>query len=84
MTALKETLEHSDVPPEARLGDFVGLIRHEMEQMPDNWGALSLEFTVYALRNPAARERLNELEEAGHPGHRRDHRGGAQGPGDRQ
>jgi len=64
MTALKETLEHSDVPPEARLGDFVGLIRDELEQVPDNWGALSLEFTVYALRNPVARERLSELEEA--------------------
>jgi AcrR family transcriptional regulator len=63
MTALKETLEHSDVPPEARLGDFVGLIRDELEQMPDNWGTLSLEFTVYALRNPVARERLSELEE---------------------
>jgi AcrR family transcriptional regulator len=63
MTALKQTLEHSDVPPEARLGDFVGLIRHELEQVPDNWSALSLEFTVYALRNPVARERLSELEE---------------------
>src|ERR1035441_1103937 len=62
MTALKETLEHSDVPPEARLGDFVGLIRDELEQVPDNWGALSLEFTVYALRNPVARERLSELD----------------------
>jgi AcrR family transcriptional regulator len=61
--AVYSNFEHSDVPPEARLGDFVGLIRHEMEQMPDNWGALSLEFTVYALRNPVARERLSELEE---------------------
>src|ERR1022692_1357490 len=54
MTALKETLEHSDVPPEARLGDFVGLIRHEMDHIPDNWGALYMEFSLYAMRNPAA------------------------------
>jgi AcrR family transcriptional regulator len=62
MTALKETLEVSEIPPEARLEDFVGLIRGEMEQMPENWGALRLEFLLYALRNPAARDRLNELE----------------------
>ncbi len=62
MTALKETLEVSDVPPEARLGDFVGLIRAEFDQVPDNWGYLYLEFSLYALRNPVARERLNELE----------------------
>jgi AcrR family transcriptional regulator len=62
MTALKETLEVSEVPPEARLEDFVGLIRGEMEQMPENWGFLRLEFLLYALRNPAARDRLNELE----------------------
>jgi AcrR family transcriptional regulator len=62
MTALKETLEDSDIPPEARLGDFVRLIRSEMEQIPDNWGALYLEFSLYAMRNPEARERLNQLE----------------------
>ncbi len=62
MTALKETLEESDVPPEARLGDFVGLIRAELDEVPANWGALYLEFCLYAMRNPAARERLNELE----------------------
>jgi AcrR family transcriptional regulator len=62
MAALKETLEFSDIPPEARLGDFVGLIRNEIDQIPDNWGALYLEFSLYAMRNPAARERLNQLE----------------------
>lgn len=64
MTALKETLEGSEVPPQERLGDFVSLIRGELEQSPDNWSALYLEFTLYAMRNEAARTRLRELEEA--------------------
>jgi hypothetical protein len=34
-----------------------------MEDVP-NLGALYLEFHLYALRNPSARERLNELERA--------------------
>ena len=62
MTALKETLEVSDIPPEDRLGDFVGLIRGQFELVPDNWGSLYLEFSLYAMRNPVARERLNQLE----------------------
>ena len=61
--AIKETLGASDVPPEARLGDFVQMMRNEMAQMPD-LGALYLEFHLYALRNPSARERMNELERA--------------------
>ncbi|HMH59296.1 MAG TPA: TetR family transcriptional regulator C-terminal domain-containing protein, partial [Galbitalea sp.] len=48
--------------PEARLGDFVGLIRNELNQAPDNWGALYLEFSLYAMRNPAALDRLNQIE----------------------
>jgi AcrR family transcriptional regulator len=63
MAAIKETLEASDVPPEARLGDFVQMMRGEMEYVP-NLGALYLEFHLYALRNPSARERMNELERA--------------------
>jgi AcrR family transcriptional regulator len=63
MVAIKETIESSDVPPEARLGDFVQMMRSEMEDVP-NLGALYLEFHLYALRNPSARERLNELERA--------------------
>ncbi|HWE67721.1 MAG TPA: TetR/AcrR family transcriptional regulator [Acidimicrobiales bacterium] len=62
VAALKETLEDSDIPPERRLGDFVGLIRRELDQVPDNWGALYLEFSLYAMRNPEVRDRLNQLE----------------------
>jgi AcrR family transcriptional regulator len=63
LAALRETLEGSDVPAQARLEDFVGLIRDEVEQVPDNWGSLYLEFTLYAMRNPSARDRLVQLEE---------------------
>jgi AcrR family transcriptional regulator len=61
MAALKETLESSDIPPEARLSDFAGLVRSEMQEMPDNWDTLYLEFSLYAMRHPAAREKLNQL-----------------------
>jgi AcrR family transcriptional regulator len=61
MSALKAAMEVSDLPPEARLGDFVGVIRGELDLVPD-MGALCLEFHLYALRNPTARARLNELE----------------------
>jgi len=63
-TALRETLEASEIPPEARLGDFAALIRNELDQAPDNWGSLYLEFSLYAMRNPTVRDRLNELEAA--------------------
>jgi AcrR family transcriptional regulator len=62
MTALRATIERSDVPPEARIGDFVSLIGGELDRAP-NMGALYLEFHLYALRNPAARARMNELEQ---------------------
>jgi AcrR family transcriptional regulator len=62
MTALRATIEGSDIPPEARIGDFVSLIAGEMDRVP-NMGALYLEFHLYALRNPAARARMNELEQ---------------------
>ncbi len=62
MTALRATIESSDIPPEARIGDFVSLIGGELDRVP-NMGALYLEFHLYALRNPAARARMNELEQ---------------------
>jgi AcrR family transcriptional regulator len=59
--ALQTTLAHSDVPPEARIGDFVALIGGELDRAPA--GTLYLEFYLYALRNPVARARMNELEQ---------------------
>jgi len=41
----------------------VQMMRGEMEYVR-NLGALYLEFHLYALRNPTARERMNELERA--------------------
>src|SRR5580658_1804726 len=54
MDALHATLEGSDVLPEARLPDFVGLIRAQTTELGANWNTLYLEFVLYAMRNPAA------------------------------
>jgi AcrR family transcriptional regulator len=62
MAALRETLEASEVPAAERLGDFVSIVRDELDRGPQDWNALYLEFSLYAMRNPAARARLNELE----------------------
>jgi AcrR family transcriptional regulator len=58
MDALHETLEASEIPPEARLSDFVNLIRDQTQDLGANWDILYQEFTLYALRSPAAREML--------------------------
>jgi AcrR family transcriptional regulator len=60
--ALKEMMAFSDVRPEERIGDFVGLIGGELDRAP-SMSSLYLEFFLYALRNPAARARMNELEQ---------------------
>lgn len=62
IAAIKETMEASEVPPEARLGDFVNMMRGDVARLP-GMDSLYLEFHLYALRNPAARARLNELEQ---------------------
>src|ERR1700691_4372672 len=58
MDALHTTLEASEIPPEARLSDFVNLIRDQAQDLGINWDILYQEFTLYALRSPAAREML--------------------------
>src|SRR5580700_4850665 len=63
MEALRATLEASEVPAEARLSDFVALIRDENGQVGDSFGLLYEEFWLYAVRNPAAREQLIRLED---------------------
>jgi AcrR family transcriptional regulator len=62
MDALHATLEASDVPPEARLSDFVSLIRYEVSESGVNWAVLYQEFTLYAMRNPTARAKLAVFE----------------------
>jgi AcrR family transcriptional regulator len=63
MEALRMTLEGSEVPPEARLSDFVALISEGNRQAGSNFGLLYEEFWLYAARNPAAREQLTRLED---------------------
>ncbi len=61
MDELRTALGSSEVPPEARLSDFVDLIREQTRQAGSNFGILYLEFWLYAARNPAAREQLAKL-----------------------
>jgi AcrR family transcriptional regulator len=63
MEALRTTLRGSEVPPEARLSDFVALISEGNRQAGNNFGLLYEEFWLYAVRNPAAREQLTRLED---------------------
>src|SRR5579862_2567900 len=59
--ALKETLESSDTPSDARLSDFAELVKRQGGPGGDAW-ILYEEFHLYALRNELARERLADLD----------------------
>jgi len=63
LDALHAALSASEVPPEARLSDFVALIREQAPVADDNWTTLYLEFWLYALRNPQAREKLARFDD---------------------
>lgn len=62
LDALKETVESSHTPSGARLSDFVDLIRRQGSAAGANWSVLYEEFHLYALRNPAARDKLAALD----------------------
>ena len=62
MDALHATMEASDVPPEARLSDFAHLIGNQTTELGENWTILYQEFSLYAMRNAAAREKLARFE----------------------
>lgn len=64
MAATRQVIESSEVPPQSRLGDFLPLLLGAEADLPEGWGALRLEFTLYALRHPRARQRLVELNDA--------------------
>ena len=64
MQALRSTLEDSEIPPEARIADFVDLIREETRRA-GTMGLLYQEFWLYAARNPAAREELTRIDDEG-------------------
>jgi AcrR family transcriptional regulator len=59
MEALRETIR-SQGPSESRLADFVDLVKHH--GVGGDWAVLYEEFHLYALRNPAARDKLAELD----------------------
>jgi AcrR family transcriptional regulator len=61
MRQLRAILQASEIPPELRLSDFVGLIRGERDDLGD-MRALYQEFCLYALRNPDVRRKLAEFE----------------------
>jgi AcrR family transcriptional regulator len=63
MDALRVTLQASEVPPEARLSDFVALLQNEGLRAGNSFGLLYQEFWLYAARNPTAREQLVRLED---------------------
>ncbi len=65
MDALRATLTDSKAPPEARISDFVGLIRDQAEQSGSNFSLLYQEFWLYAARNPEVREQLVEIDDEG-------------------
>jgi AcrR family transcriptional regulator len=62
MDALHATIDASDVPPEARLSDFAHLIGNQSTELGENWTILYQEFSLYAMRNAAAREKLARFE----------------------
>jgi AcrR family transcriptional regulator len=65
MDALRATLTDSKAPPEARISDFVGLIRDQTRQSGSNFSLLYQEFWLYAARNPEVREQLIRIDDEG-------------------
>jgi AcrR family transcriptional regulator len=63
MAALRATLTDSEAPPEARISDFVGLIRDQTRQSGSNFTLLYQEFWLYAARNPVVREQLIRIDD---------------------
>lgn len=61
MERLVATVQAQGDPPEDHLSDFVGLVRSEFDEP---LSGLYQQFCVYAMRNPAARAKLAELERA--------------------
>lgn len=64
MQALRATLDAWQGPVEDHLSDYVAFIRRQFDATGETWGALLQEFSVYALRNPAARAKLVEFQRA--------------------
>jgi AcrR family transcriptional regulator len=65
MDAIRGALADPEVPPEARISEFVALIRDQTAQAGRNFNLLYQEFSLYAARNPAVREELNRIDDQG-------------------
>ncbi len=65
MDAIRAALTNSEVPPEARISDFVTLIRDQTTQSGRNFNLLYQEFLLYAARNPDVREELIRIDDEG-------------------
>jgi AcrR family transcriptional regulator len=65
MDAIRGALADSEIPPEARISEFVALIRDQTAQSGRNFNLLYQEFSLYAARNPAVREELNRIDDQG-------------------
>ncbi len=65
MESIRATIDASEMPVEARLTDFLPLIQAGTDQplSPEDWAVLYMEFALFAVRNPAARRRLADLDE---------------------
>jgi AcrR family transcriptional regulator len=66
MQSLRATLEASEVPPEARLADFLPVVLggagHGL--LPEDWAILYMEFALFAIRHPVAQRKLVEFDNA--------------------
>jgi AcrR family transcriptional regulator len=61
--ALRATLDASDVPPDARLSDFVALFQDQAHLARSDFGLLYQEFWLYAARNPAVRKEFTSIDD---------------------
>ncbi len=65
MDAIRTTLRNSEVPPEARISDFVALIRDQTAIGGRNLSLLYQEFSLYAARNPEVHQELRRIDDEG-------------------
>jgi AcrR family transcriptional regulator len=63
MDRLRATLDAAEGAPEAHLADFAALLGDQYQSGPD-WTALYQEFSLYAMRNPVARQKLADFDRA--------------------
>ena len=65
MDAIRGALADPELPPEARIPEFVTLIRDQTVQAGRDFNLLYQEFSLYAARNPAVRDQLTQIDDEG-------------------